>query len=119
MDEKQELFNLSTPSLKNLSHVLRHKELWPGGFRWDYNQCTSCALGLAHELWIQKYNQRPYGTWMALKNLSIKFDMSEVCASLIFIFAHEANQVPSRSNVTPEMVADQIDAYLDCKQGEL
>lgn len=118
MNEQEALFNIGTPSLKNLSHILRHKELWPEGFRWNYRQCTTCAMGIAHELWIQKFNEKPYSTPMAFYNMTCKFKIPHPCAASIFLDAHMANNVSNRSKVTPEMVADQIDAYLFCKETE-
>ena len=45
------LLDLTKPSLKALSHILRHKELWPEGFKWYFGSCRSCAMGMAKILW--------------------------------------------------------------------
>jgi len=50
--ETQALFqDLTKPSLHALSYVLRHPEMWPEKFNWGYQNCSSCAMGLAHKLW--------------------------------------------------------------------
>ncbi len=51
LEEKREGEQRLQPSAKNLAYVLRHEELWPKDFVWDYNRCTNCAMGLAHRLW--------------------------------------------------------------------
>ncbi len=43
--------DLSKLTLKNLSWVLRHREAWPPGQRWDYSQAPTCAIGLAASRW--------------------------------------------------------------------
>lgn len=43
--------DLSTPSLEGLAYLLRHPEKWPEGFKWDYSECSQCAMGLAFHLW--------------------------------------------------------------------
>ena len=42
---------LDIPSLEALSYALRHRELWPSGFVWEFNNCNRCAMGLAWRLW--------------------------------------------------------------------
>jgi hypothetical protein len=37
----------SLAGLHRLVHVLRHRELWPEDFTWDYRSSDTCAIGLA------------------------------------------------------------------------
>jgi hypothetical protein len=39
------------PTIGALSFALRHKELWPADFKWDYTRCEYCAMGLARRMW--------------------------------------------------------------------
>src|SRR5947209_5961222 len=49
-----------TPSLAALAHVLRHRELWPADFRWNFAYSHQCAMGLAHRLWPKEAVARDY-----------------------------------------------------------
>jgi hypothetical protein len=99
-----------TPSLENLSYILRHREWWPDGFHWNFRHPDTCGLGLCRQLW---------GIWPSDLSDGLK-DQSEDSAYLrIFINASGKGTWFRRfvwplmhSQVTPEMVADQIDQYL-------
>lgn len=43
--------NLSTPSLANLAHVLRHPELWPKDFKWNDLHPHANAVKIAFLIW--------------------------------------------------------------------
>ena len=43
--------SLGTPSVDGLIYSLRHPETWPNGFSWDFEYCSSCAMGLSRALW--------------------------------------------------------------------
>lgn len=43
--------DLSVPSLRNLAYLLRHQELWPDGFEWNYCRTSTCAVGLSWCFW--------------------------------------------------------------------
>ena len=110
--EKEQLFDLTKPSLKGLAYILRHKELWPKKFRWDFAVCERCAMGMAVKLWNYKTY---YGHVAATAN---KFRISIPDARAMFCYEspympmdENGNRLPG--NVTPEMVADRIDKYLD------
>ncbi len=47
--------DLSRPSAKGLAYLLRHKELWPEGFSWDYIDPDRCAIGLARRYWPRSH----------------------------------------------------------------
>ncbi len=117
--ETEEILDLSTPSLKALSHILRNRNLWPKEFVWNYNQYYSCAMGLAATLWhfidpkylviTSAYNLMP-------QHLSVNEDAARK------IFLGGGDWVPINNGerdmeaVTPEMVANIIDEYLTTKE---
>lgn len=87
------------PSLSALSFILRHKELWPEGFNWNYQSCSNCAMGLAHAVWSK---QVPEHDLMSMKEA---FGISDSDGQRIFLKAAEGYHY-----VTPERIADLIDA---------
>ena len=105
--EKEALLDLSKPSLKALSHILRDKELWPTGFTWNYGRCDQCAMGMAVELW---FKTKTLGVEehidLIIEQLDLEFEVAEV------IFLNNPNGRLNMSLVTPEMVADEIDKCL-------
>lgn len=131
--ETERLFaDLDKPSLHALSYALRHPDTWPDGFYWQFDQCDQCAMGLAHALWkkIPKAHRHSGASIMAKA-----FAMPYSDADNIFMghgewaprriktktvrtgflglhLARETRQTLDFRAVTPEMVADQIDAYL-------
>ena len=125
--EAEQLFSLDQPSLRALSHILRHKELWPKGFRWHYSSCSSCAMGLAWEIWDLGFISDVYTN---LRRASSLFQMPLVESCTIFggYIPHDPNNIENGAyqaqwtvdpaggsymgHVTPEMVADKIDEYL-------
>lgn len=46
--------DLSKPSIEGLIYALRHPEVWPKGFEFDFRFCSKCAMGLAHAMWPQE-----------------------------------------------------------------
>lgn len=46
--------DLTKPSLEGIAYVLRHKELWPKNFQWDFAWRPTCALGLGDLLWPEE-----------------------------------------------------------------
>ena len=40
-------FSPGKEGLRKLAYVLRHKELWPAGYRWDYACHGKCAMGIS------------------------------------------------------------------------
>src|SRR4051812_15081819 len=93
----QTKIDLSKPSLQALAYILRHRELWPEGFRWEFTDCTKCAMGLAIRLW-HIHDSPCTGTMCEY------FPISRPEAHHLFLgYSH-----PS---ITPEMVADRIESY--------
>lgn len=109
--------DLSKPSLAALSHVLRHPEIWPKGFKWNYDSCHRCGIGLTEVLWkvaLMSSNVMAIPPNVG-KALAIP-DQQVVYA--IFIDAHKKLGKPARSAVTPADVATIIDAYLSKQASE-
>lgn len=106
--EVERLLAIGEPSLKSLSHVLRHQELWPAGFEWNYGGCDTCAMGLANNLWEEHIIYPDSGA------MSRAFDINLSVAGRIFggndMF--KTYGVDYYNKITPEMVADKIDEYL-------
>lgn len=138
--ETDRLFvDLESPSLEALSFVLRHPDTWPEGFVWDYSNCNHCAMGMARALWRitdQSMMEVTVGSSIMAKTFGMGFTDSQQ----IFFGANDERKykiekivwggflglwrqtlvelVPiSRKAVTPEMVADDIDAYLARREG--
>lgn len=110
--EVEKLFSLDTPSLEALSHILRHRELWPKEFVWDYQSCSTCAMGLASKLWN-------YDTYREVDDSAVlqaveRLGMEHEPALRILGGSHleQTYGTTFYCSVTPEMVADQIDKYL-------
>jgi|SRR5882672_1060163 len=110
--EVEALLSLDKPSLEALSYLLRHKGLWPKGFSWNYNKCETCAMGLASQLW--GVHIRLAHTHLAVEDISELMKMPyEKAADIFYGGGDWMDQVKRQfEDVTPEMVADQIDLYL-------
>lgn len=92
-------------TLPNLSYLLRHREEWPAGFKWDFSQLQTCACGLAAEYWGLGHGLR------VVSLLETKFHMSLLSTGTIFGSGWDSK--------TPEDVADQLDLYLEEGPGAL
>ena len=96
--------DLDVPSLPALAYALRHPETWPDSFVWNYAQCESCAAGLIHELW----NEGRHGTFTTAAKIVNLPRNSEG-----FLFLGVGLEFDTMmQDVTPEMVADVIDALM-------
>ena len=90
-------FDIGPPSLRTLADVLRDRSRWPEGFVWNYASGWGCALGMDRALWGRKYHATTgMGAWRLVK---------------LTMFLHWKHWCAMR-DVTPEHVADAIDAYL-------
>ena len=107
-------------TMADLAWRLRHPETWPKGFKWNYGKCTTCAMGLAWAL----SGRRPEA--MLRSNPSRSFgDVIKVLRDVepedvpglqeIFLFLSYHRSVSNR-DITPEIVADAIDAHLARKK---
>ena len=93
-------------TLESLSFILRNRQFWPRGFEWNYMRCGSCALGLARDLW---WSHRPNGDNV----YAVASELSADEESMNPIFTGLAIKLNKQMiQITPEHVADAIDAYL-------
>lgn len=130
--EASRLFSdLDKPSLHALSYILRHPDTWPKGFVWNFDDCETCAMGLAHRLWkiIPPTKNKTAASIMA-NTFAIPYEAADSIfmgnnrgypASWLarthtepgFLWGERTYRNPvSFDNVTPEMIADEIDKYL-------
>ncbi len=116
----EELPDLSQPSLAGLSYLLRHPEMWPQGFKWDYAYSNTCAMGLTIEVW-EPWPETPF---LAPHVFTALYGLTPSQASDLFVYAHRWARERvlwfwSRpvDRVTPIMIADRIDKMLAAAQG--
>ena len=96
--------DLTTPTLARLAWLLRHKEAWPEGFEWDFGDCFRCGMGLAAQLW----DACAFDLTLSLSaGQAVIWDIPYDEANRIFLVG-----ASNSTWITPEMVADRIDAYL-------
>lgn len=131
--ETESLFiDLDRPSLAALSYILRHPDTWPKDFIWNFGDCYQCAMGLAHRLWKQiPRSSSETGATIMAREFAIPYG---VALNIFLADYGHAEWLPRRVEhktegrlwwkkeistshrdydaVTPEMVADQIDAFL-------
>ncbi len=105
---KETIPDLTRPSLRGLSWLLRHREAWPRHHHvWDYSRGRTCATGLARYQWPDAVSAtcfNPANDIAAALGLSL----TEAWP----LFASRAYHPIADDAVTPEMVANRIDAYL-------
>jgi hypothetical protein len=89
------------PTMKALSFLLRHRELWPSDFVWDYMYHQTCAYGLMLRHWDIKDNSEELVTESAARTLGIS--QSSAC----WIFIYGGDKLMER--VQPEDVAALLD----------
>ena len=104
MSTKQPDETLHQHAARELSFILRNRELWPKGFEWDYTRCETCAVGLAFRLGMATENNT--------SAMKVPFNMSVEETYKIFIEA-AAHFLVAASDITPEHIADLLDAYAD------
>lgn len=114
-----DFFSKSThPTLQNLAFALRHREIWPEDFTWNYEFCASCAIGLACRIWPQNYHhvRLPPSNLRSLMICARQFDISTKDAETLFFDSRPRrtflNPFPLRSETQPEDVAKAIDRYI-------
>lgn len=102
--------------LRQLAYVLRHREVWPPLHRWHYEHIlypthcgtAGCAIGIAKLMWPGKFPGSQYYIDQAAR----LFKMERRNADIIFAGAG-LGKVEFMAQVTPAMVADEIDRYLE------
>jgi hypothetical protein len=116
LTETEALFqDLNKPSLHALSYALRHPDTWPTEFHWNYSNCATCAMGLAHLLWKKSVEPAYNATGVTI--MARAFSMPYTEAQDIFMRGRGAPRTcyigkRDYKRLTPERVADAIDAYL-------
>lgn len=99
-------------SLEGLAYILRHRELWPEGFVWNYNDCDQCAMGLAAELFAPELiGQVCTSDIDKMFHVDLSLEEKGIFTELGGIIGKSMN------SITPEDVADAIDGML-VKQGK-
>ena len=96
---------LASPSAEGLIYALRNREVWPEGFKWNYLMCQTCALGLAFRLWREI--DRP-----DIDYVGPAVGLSERDAERVFLYARKYTDVECGQGITPEMVADLLEAVV-------
>ena len=114
VDTKEAISVTLSPSLRNLAYILRHKEMWPKGFEWDYTHFDNCAMGMCSELWNERSVYSLVDTDSSFDTESMWDIEKKIFIRPVSFFKHPFTGVKGRmAMVTPEIVADRIDAYLD------
>jgi len=100
-----------TFTLADLAALLRDRSRWPKGFKWDYEDCEACAIGL-----YMKYVGKSIFDFSnlaeALAHTAQVFNMPQQHAMYIFFYLNEEMPGKYYELVTPEVVASAIDEYL-------
>jgi hypothetical protein len=95
------------PTIGALSFALRHKELWPADFHWDYSRCETCAMGLARRMWPKHVEEAN------LSSMINAFGIDADTAQRVFTGSYSYYRVGAIAGyepVQPEHVADALDA---------
>lgn len=98
--------DLSEPSVLGLAYVLRHSELWPCGFSFNFSHCTMCAMGLALRYW--HYSEPTKETFAG--SLSDLLGIPEEVAKKIFIWR-------DGRGYKPEDIAGDLEFYARDPEG--
>lgn len=116
LNEIESLDDYSQPSLQRLSYLLRHKELWPEGFTWDFSDCSKCAMGLALAVWNLRPSEVYRGTTLLQPSNS---SCSDIMQKTFNMSLQEVNKLffggydKDAKKITPKIIAKRIDNYLD------
>jgi hypothetical protein len=103
--------DITKPSIEALSYVLKNKNLWPRTFNWFYSDHYNCAIGLAAQLWPKSFRDRGFASSAeAASVLGMRIETSYD----IFLEMHKHLGIEER-DVTPEMVALELDKLVRCK----
>ncbi len=93
---------LAKPSAEGLSYLLRHSEIWPKDFKWNFGNYYCCALGLSEKFWGYKFN--------VLSNVEFYFKITyERGAGWVFGSGILNIYGKPDADVTPNDVADKLD----------
>lgn len=105
-----------TPSLENLSYILRHREFWPDKFEWNYRYQSTCAIGLCELLWHCRPDLLHPGLMEGELTYEPSMDYHRIFASrhgkVSWLKCWPWNYHSQMCSITPEQVADCIDRFL-------
>ena len=115
IDPAQLEVDIGRPSMRALAHLLRHQELWPERFHWDYTRCETCAMGLAARLWNCTPASASVGPLLGINIVGGRMYPKQITPFDIFIAASRTQRYKENRHiyVTPELVADLIDDFLN------
>lgn len=94
--DRLRVLNNNHPTTADLAYLLRHRELWPKDFKWDYTSRSCCAIGLFHAVWPNENMG-----WLKLSDRQF---------TAIFYSAGELSYSYHWAETTPEWVAEQLEA---------
>jgi hypothetical protein len=98
--------DLSNPSIPGLAYLLRHQELWPRGFKWNYRCVNHCAIGLATAQWEQLEKHGIYTT-------ANRMDPEMRHHTIHELFCHPLDvRHGGWEATTPIIIADRLDRYV-------
>lgn len=110
LKELENFDELNVPSLERLSYLLRHQELWPKNFKWNFDSCDHCAMGLAIAFWKLETPPIPE-VYVSGDRISEQYRTTRLTFGLkqnsMYMFTHGYG-----SSITPEVIADRIDRHL-------
>lgn len=98
----QEMSDEPTPqqfeNRRILIAALRDRSKWPKGFKWDFERCSTCAIGLSRRLGLaSKVSWAPFAMTKAFAIPAAMFQ-----SAFLWSGGPEVE-------VTPEMVADRLE----------
>lgn len=100
MEPAEAFVDLSKPSFRGMSYLLNHPEKWPYGYQFSYADIWRCAIGLGSLVW-----------GLASHEVEIALHAENKEAMAVFVDAGR-NRGLAHEDVTPAMVAEDIDEWL-------
>lgn len=91
-----------------LAAMLRDQSRWPEGFRWDFRQFSTCAMGLWDGTVGFEFNG--HTSIRCWGDIAVPFGFTEEGAQRIFAGEKACRAIFYGANITPEMVADELEA---------
>lgn len=95
------------PTLESLSYLLRHEEMWPAGFKWNFGHCDTCAMGMI----VRLVGGRPEEADRHEIEQTVDKTLGISRTERSYLFDRRAIE-DLGGNATPTQIADRIDAYL-------
>lgn len=96
-----------TPSKRRsiLIATLRDKRLWPSGFSWNFQTCTTCAIGLFEQMFSREEVCNEYRGMEKMLALP-EMDFNE---TFCLAFSSKTYGTTDYKKITPAMVADHLE----------